>query len=70
MIRFTLDDRYINSEVVFEESNGTARMSFIGTPKVPIGTKYLVNGLPWKVTQVKKSVYNPQVVNVDLVLVP
>jgi hypothetical protein len=69
MMRFKLNDRYIRGTVAFESYGETAIMSYVGEPKLPLNTQYDINGNKWRVVQVRRSIYNSQIINVDMVLV-
>lgn len=68
MERFKLKDRYINGTVAFEANGETAVMSYLGLPTLPVNSIYKIGENSWRVVQVRTSNYNPQVVNVDMVL--
>lgn len=69
MLKFILQDRYIKGTVAFQNNGNTAIMSYVGEPKLPINAQYDIDGHKWQVIQVRSSDYNPQVTNVDLLLV-
>ena len=69
MIRIELNDRYIKGEAVLEDYGETARMSYRGTPTLPLNAQYEIEGKKWRVTKVAQSDFNNIVVNVDMVLV-
>lgn len=69
MLKFTLNDRYIKGKVAFQNNGTTAVMSYFGEPKLPINAEYEIDGEKWQVVQVRSSDYNPQITNVDLLLI-
>ncbi len=69
MERLHLNDRYIKSEVVFEDNGNTARMSYKGSPTLPLNSVYELGGKKWQVVKVAQSDFNDIVVNVDMVIV-
>jgi hypothetical protein len=68
MIRFKINDRYIKGTVAFERFDDKAIMSYVGTSKLPTNAQYTIEGEKWQVVQVRTSNYNPNVINVDMVL--
>lgn len=70
MLRTRLNDRYIKGMVAFESYGDYAKMSYFGEPNLPLNTIYTFEGQRWLVVKVRRSDYNTQVINVDMVIAP
>jgi hypothetical protein len=68
-MRLTINDRYIKGTVAFDRFGDKARMSYMtssSSPALPLSARYKIDGTEWRIVEINRSQFNPNIVNVDL----